>query len=131
MKSPSDDIKDILETESSLGLTFAQNLFVGFEPDSPDTCVTIFDTPGMPPDLNYDKGEIYDRPSVQVRVRSKSYITAWNLISNIKRILHGKAHETWNGTYYSLIRCSIEPAILDWDNNGRVRLVTTFDIQRR
>ena len=131
MNAPSVDVKDMLEGESSLGLTFAQNLFVGFEPPEPDDAVTVFDTPGYAPDLNYDKSERYDRPSVQVRVRSKSYTIGWNLINSIKRLLHGKAHETWNGTYYSLIKCTQEPAILDWDDKGRVRFVATFDIQRR
>lgn len=47
MNAPSVDIKDMLEAESSLGLTFTSDLFVGHEPNTPDETVTIFDTPGV------------------------------------------------------------------------------------
>lgn len=131
MSAPSVDIKDMIEAESSLGLTFATDLFIGREPLSPDDCVTIFDTPGFPPDLTLNKTEIYNRPSIQIRVRDRSYTTGWNLINNLKVFLHGLAHETWNSSYYSLIECSIEPAHLEWDKHDRAVFVTTFDIQRR
>jgi len=125
------DIKDMLESESSLGLTFASNLFIGREPTSPDNCVTIFDTPGGAPQQTYVQGEDYYYPSVQIRVRNNDYLTGWDLINDIKMLLHNKSQETWNGTLYSAIACSIEPALLDWDENGRARFVTTFDIQRK
>ena len=112
MNAPSVDIKDILEAESSLGLTFATNLFVGYEPPTPDECVTIFDTPGF-------------------RVRSNSYTDGWDLIQDITTVLHGLSQETWNATLYSVIKCSSGPAMLDWDNNNRPRFIVNFDIQRR
>jgi hypothetical protein len=130
MNAPSVDIKDMLEAQSSLGLTFGTNLFIGREPTSPDNCVTIFDTPGGPPALTLDNID-YNYPSIQVRVRNNDYLTGWGLIDDIKNFLHGKSHETWNGTRYELIACTVEPAMLDWDENNRARFVTTFNIQRR
>lgn len=133
MRPPSEDIKDILEADSGLGLTFAVNLFIGQEPPEPNDCVTIFDTPGYPPLLTLtqrDDPEYY-RPSVQIRVRNKNYLTGWNLIDAIKVALHGRNHETWGGTSYTLIACVGEPALLDWDESNRARFVTTFDLQRR
>jgi hypothetical protein len=131
MNAPSTDIKDMLEAESSLGLTFGTNLFIGREPPTPNNTVTIYDTGGDRPDLHMDRNERYDRPSIQIRVRNISYEAGWSLINDIKDSLHGRAHETWNGTYYSVIYCYIESTFLDWDNNNRVRFVASFNIQRR
>jgi len=129
MNAPSVDIKNIL-VAGGLGLTFATNLFIGREPDTPNDCATIFDTPGFAPMITYD-GADYFYPSIQVRVRDTSYLDAWDLINNIKVLLHNRAQETRNGTLYSAIFCSIEPALLDWDGSNRARFVTTFNIQRR
>ena len=131
MNSTGQDISNMLEAESSLGLIFATNLFVGKEPDYPDECVTLFDTAGMPPQLTYDASERYERPSFLVRVRSNSYTTGWSLIHDIVDSLHGRAQETWNGTLYSVIYCSSGPALFDWDKNGRVRFVCNFNLNRR
>lgn len=131
MNAPSIDIKDIIEAESSLALTFATDLFVGREPAKPNDCVTIFDTPGGPPQLTTEKGEDYFYPSIQIRVRNKKYTTGWTLINDIKEFLHGKGPETINNALYTVIFCSIEPALLDWDDNERARFVTTFNLQRR
>lgn len=131
MNSTVEDIKDMLEAESSLGLIFATNLFIGREPDHPDETVTLFDTSGMPPDLTFDASERYERPSFQVRVRSNSYLTGWDLTHSIVDTLHGRGQETWNSTLYSVIQCSSGPALLDWDTGGRVRFIANFNTQRR
>ena len=131
MNMPSEDIKDMLEAESSLGLTFGTNLFIGKEPTKPDNCVTIFDTPTLPPQLTFDRSERYEYPSVQIRVRNNSYTTGWTLAHDILNSLHGRGQETWNGTLYCLIRCSSGPALLDWDKNDRARFIINFNIQRR
>lgn len=130
MSSPSEDIKDILESISSLALDFATDLFIGREPANPDNTVTIFDTPGGPPDVFYNNFEYY-YPSVQIRVRNNSYSSGWDLINDIKEALHGRGHETWGDFVYELIRCTTEPALLDWDEQSRVRFVVNFDIQRK
>ena len=132
MNSPSEDLKDILVADTSLSLVFASDLFIGAEPTIPKNCVTIFDTPGGPPQLTLaGKGENFYYPSVQIRVRNTSYVTGWALIQNIRTSLHGRAQETWNGTLYSAIFCSSGPAMLDWDENSRVRFIINFNIQRR
>ena len=131
MNPASVDLKDLLEAESSLGLTFATDLFIGREPATPDDCVTIFDTPGGPPMQTFKQGEDYYYPSIQIRVRNTNYLTGWNLINDVKVLLHNRAQEVLNSTLYSAIICTQEPALLDWDENDRARFVTTFDLQRR
>jgi len=142
MNAPSIDTKDMLTyvTPSAssgdtpineFGLVFGTNLFVGKEPALPDETVTIFDVIGWPPQLTFIKGEEYDSPSIQIRVRSRDYVGGWNLLDAIKRKLHGTSQETWNGTLYSMIRCSRAPMLLDWDENSRVRFIASFEMQRR
>jgi len=132
MNPSSEDIKDMLEAESALAFTFGTDLFIGKEPATPDNCVTLFDTGGMPPQLTLTgQGEDYFYPSIQVRVRNRAYMTGWLLAENIREALHGRAQETWNGTLYTLVHCSSGPAFLDWDDNGRARIVINFLIQRR
>lgn len=131
MNPPSKDICSILAA-ASLGLTFGTNMFVGLEPDSPDTCVTVFDTPGYPPELtlNPEDSNFY-RPSVQVRVRAAGYATAYELAKDIMVELHGMNHEEWGSMTYEAIKCSQEPFLLDYDTKNRPRFVANFDIQRK
>ncbi len=132
MSAPSIDIRDILLAEdlSLIETGDDKNIGVGFEPSKPNNFVTVFDTPGFPPDLTLDKDEIYERPAVSIRVRNSDYQTGWNLVSAIKSALHGRSRETWNGSFYSVIVCSGEPFLLDWDENARARFVANFEIQR-
>jgi len=130
MNASSEDIKDMLVADSTLGLTFNTNLFIGKEEKTPRNCVTIFDTPGYAPDLGLTN-QGYKRPSIQIRVRNANYIVGWNLIELIEESLHGRAQETWNGTLYTVIYCSSGPAHLDWDDNGNARFIINFNLQRR
>jgi hypothetical protein len=129
MNAPSVDIKDFL-VAGGLSLTFGTNLFVGKEPESPDSCVTIFDTPGAPPDRYFNQSQKYDRPSIQIRVRDNDYRNGWALTNSIKNLLHSYPPSVQSGTTYTAIFCSQEPALLDWDGNDRARFVVSFDIQR-
>ena len=136
MNPVSVDIKDMLvaeslESDSTLNLVFGQNLFIGNEPANPHTAVTIFDTTARAPQLTIKQGENYYYEAVQIRVRARDYMEAWELIRNIQTSLHGRAHEPWNGALYTVIFCSSGPAMLDWDNNNRIRLIINFETQRR
>ena len=132
MNATSVDIASMLVAESELGLEIGSNLFVGKEPTRPDSCVTILDTYGYPPQLTMaGQGEEYFYPSVQIRIRNKDYRTADDLSMKIVRSLHGRAQQTWNDTLYTVIYCSSGPAFLNWDDNGLCRFVVNFNIQRR
>jgi hypothetical protein len=130
MNAPSEDIKDMLLAESDLGLELGRNLFIGKEKTDPDTIVIIYDTFGGMPDLTMD-GQTFERPSVQIKVRSRDYTIGYNLINEIYLLLHGRAHETWNGTIYELIRAINSPAHYDWDDRSRARFIVNFNLQRK
>lgn len=130
MNPASVDVKDML-VASGLGLVFSKNLFVGKEPVSPPDCVTIYDTPSMQPDLTLDKTETYYRSSVQVRVRNTKYLDGMELSRYIMDALHGRAHETWGDSLYTVIRAMGEPAAMAWDDNNRIIFIINFNLQRR
>jgi len=134
MNACSEDIKDMLIADSSLGLSFGEdgaNLFTGREPSTPNDTVTIFDTHGGPPQLTLTQGENYFYDSIQIRVRASKYRTGYLLAHEIMLSLHGRGQETWNETLYSVIFCTSGPAMLGWDDNNRVWFIINFEIQRR
>lgn len=132
MKPSSKHIKDMLEDDSSLGLTFKDNLFIGIEPATPDNCVTIIDTPGGAVHLALQKKySDYYYPSVQIRIRHNDYIIGWELAEDIVISLHARAGETWDSMYYTLVRCVNGPSKMDHDKNERYIFITNFEIQRR
>jgi len=131
MNPASVDIKDLLEAESALALSFATNLFIGMSPPEPDSCVTIFDTPGFGPDLELGGSGEYYYPSIQIQVRDTSYLDAWQLADDIRQVLHGRGPIVLNGTTYTVIRSTDEPSLLLWDEKSRATFSMNFDMQRR
>ena len=131
MNAVSIDIKDMLVAESALALTFKKDLFIGMEPTRPDNTVTIFDTPSFPPDIYMDPEERYYNSACQIRVRHKDYQEGMALARNIMELLHARANEVWDGTTYTVIMATGEPAWLDMDANNRSRFIININLQRR
>lgn len=134
MNSVVEDIKDMLLAETSLALVFGVSLHVHMEPASPDNTVTIFETPGMPQvgtfDINSDTKPL-ERPSIQVLIRNKKSDVAFTLAYEIISRLQKRSQEVRNAYKYGSIIAVSNPHILDWDTNGRIRVVVNFNIQRR
>lgn len=130
MNSPSIDIKAMIQADASVN---TDNFFIsiGSEPATPNNVITIYDTGGLPPVLNYNKDEKYEFPAVQIRVRSVDYTTGWQLIERIKNSLHGRAGEVHDDACYTLINTAFGPFQLDVDNNQRMRFVINFNLQRK
>lgn len=129
MNSTADDIKDYII--SALNLTFGTDLFVNREPATPNNCITIFDTSAGTAQATMQRGEDYFYPSVQIRVRNENSTVAWNVIKEIQTLLHNKGNLVINETVYTVIYCSSGPALLEWDDNNRVKFIINFNIQRR
>ena len=130
MSMASEDLKDLL-VNAGLNLTFGTNLFIGRMPATPDNCVVLIDVPGREPGLDYQNELVYEYPSVQVIVRNNGYKEGWETINSIREYLHGKHYVEVNSSEYKLIKCTVEPAFLRWDENNRAEFVTTFDMQKQ
>jgi hypothetical protein len=139
MNSAAEDIKDMLEyylgesgTELELNSDFSLfEISVGREPDEPIEMISIFQTVGFPPQLTLNRSEVYESPSVQLRVRAYNYLKGYDQAQVIKDTLHGRANETWNDSEYTLIQCQNGPHLLDFDKNQRPRFIINFNLQRR
>jgi hypothetical protein len=130
MNAASEDIKDMLAGDSSLGLTFGTDLFIAKMPTAPNNCVVIVDTPGGIPDLSLDS-RVFHLTSVQIQVRNTDYRTGWTLLNDILGSLHGRAQQTWNATLYSAIWASTEASFIRFDDKGRALFSSNFNMKRR
>lgn len=126
MNCPARDIVTILEgSEAGIG-TFEQTLFISREPTSPDNCITVYDTGGFDPEVGYD----YQRPTVQVRCRNKSYEAGWTLLDEVKSILHGLNNEVVGGARYIGIWTMSDITCIGYDTNNRALFTINFRIHR-
>jgi hypothetical protein len=126
------DIKDVLDTESSVGLTYETDLYVSEIPETgPDRCVGVYDTGGFDAQLATEVSSMR-RPSVQVLVRGPrgDYENAADLAQAIHDLLDGDTERVVNGTTYTLIRAVAEPAFIYWDDSQRPVLTVNFNIHR-
>ena len=121
------DIKDYLQTDTDVaaqfGTTpaFGTNLFISFEPDSPDNCITIYPTPGRKPD---DVNKYIS--SCQIRVRGATFEIAYNTLQKIISKLHLNGDVLGN-TNGALVAINSQPEFLIRDDNRRSILVAHFN----
>lgn len=100
VNAPSEDVAALLESSAAgLGLTVGTDLFVAAEPDTPDACVTVYDSPGFGPDPAVAD---YHRPGVMVRVRGVrgGYRAAYAVALAVLEYFHTLRQQTVAGTRY-------------------------------
>lgn len=115
---------------SGLGLVGGASgwtLAKGYVPPDPDHVVTLFETPGQPPEAAVDM----DHVGFQVRVRGsvKEYDVARAQLESIYAALH-KLTGTLSGTYYVSILASSGPLPLGEDQSERPEIVQNYLCQR-
>lgn len=125
-----EDIAGLLENEIA-DLVINDNLLIMREWSKPHNCVTLFETGGR----GWRQGLTKERskrhyPTMQIRVRDIDTRNAWARAYNIKEVLHSRANEVIGSAYYLRISCVNGPALLDWDENDRIRLILNFEITR-
>jgi len=99
MLSTAKDIADIIgQSSTGFGLTFATNLFVDTEPETPNDCVTIINSGGSEPN---NEADIYN-PSFMIRVRGAAdkYSETYKLVQDILEYLHLMHDEEINNSKF-------------------------------
>lgn len=96
--------------------TVGADLFLGFQPDSPDNCITIYDT--SPPVLPESQGLQVDQMTCQVLVRNKDYLQARDSIAAIHRDIVGY-DGTMGGFDVTAVFIDQAPASIGQDEKGR------------
>lgn len=129
MNSPAQDLRLILEADSSLALEFGTDLFIGEMPETPDECASLMDTGGLEPTT----GPLY-YPMAQALVRAGvgQYSNASNLAYGVLDALNRYSGQPdSSGYYYTGIWPVGEPVFLGTDEKNRPMFSINFRMQRR
>lgn len=120
------DIASFLQT-SGLG-TVGTDIFVGELPESPDNCISIFQSGGEPP---IDQGmDTIDRPGLQVIVRNSSYESCESTILSVQSLINQK-ELTINSVYYPYFGALQAPFPIGRDDQNLIRFVQNYSTLRR
>lgn len=132
MNATSKDIAEILDGDSSLGLTLGTDLFMYRMPATPDDLVVVRDNPGRAPMLQYSQSRSnYYYSSVTVWVRNTDYGSGYAVAQSILEYLHATGNVTINSTNYQLIRAEGDVQLLHFDENDRAVFITNYEVQRK
>lgn len=137
MDSPAYTLAKHLE-DQGIG-TFASDsgwaISVGTQPASPDDAITLYDTPGRSPLLygdTEDGSAGYQRPSLQVRGRSRDYNALYAKMGDIRKALHAVVHsylgETTTRTLFVGVWQTSDTNSLGQDDNNRFQLVANYQM---
>lgn len=130
MRPTSRDICIMLQ-EAISELRVGENLFSGKMPAKPDNCVAVLDIPSEMPVIYLDGAVKELFAGAQVRVRDVSYQKGWELINRVLFALHGINNVEVEGVKYKVIRATINPFLLEVDENNRNIFVCSFKIYKQ
>jgi hypothetical protein len=117
-----DDLATYLQT--SLVGTKGTTIFEGSMPDSPDSCICLYETGGFKPEI---KSRI-DYPTFQVITRNTSYSTGRAKAISVQTALHGLTETTIGSSRFLLIQAMQSPACLGQDERNRWEWSQNFKI---
>jgi len=113
----------------TLGATTGWTIRVAEIPDTPNTCVSLYEYAGLPSDLTLD-GTRDVTPGLQVRVRGErnGYITARGKAEAVSVLLDGVGNTTIGTHVYKYIFATQQPSFLGLDENQRPQWVQNFRV---
>lgn len=116
------NIVDYLE-DHSVG-TVGTDLFEGYLPNDPDSCVCVIDTGGLEPDVYIPTF----RPTFQISIRNTSYATGRTKLDTIRDLLHRKQNATLvgSGEYFFYISANSNGGSTGVDEQGRYLFSINF-----
>jgi hypothetical protein len=123
-------ISEILQADG-VG-TFATDIFVSKEPESPDNCITIYKTGGLPDNCLTVGNRTQEVHNFQVRVRNNNYLTGHTIMESVRTSIEKgiKTLVDSGGTNYFKIELSSLPFDLQRDTKNRAIIVANFSCMR-
>jgi len=126
VSSPSEGIRIILENANVGKFNDATdwNINIDNEPDSPDRCITIYDTGGQPSNPRW----LVNYPNVQIRVRGNQaeYVQTYAKAEEVKNALLGILSQTINGENWVSVSQIGDINSIGKDANRRPLLTLNF-----
>ena len=109
-------------------LTLGTNPFLGRLPESPDTCVAIYETAGTAPDdvFGADSAPPIENAGLMCHTRATSYSTCQTLAVDIMKTLSKVINETLTSTAYYKIEATQSPFGLMRDDQERMVFSCNF-----
>jgi len=107
------------------------NLFLSRTQDSPDFCVSLYESPISMGEYTLDGGKrVWEEINLQIVVREAeyNYLAARQFIERVTNVLDAVNDVTLSGTRYIRIRASSTPLPLPTDTQDRVLLSVNFHI---
>ena len=99
---------------------------VGTQPETPDACVTIYDTGGAGPESD-DLDDV--SAAIQVRVRARTYLDAYAKAREVRDLLLGGPAFILSSDRFYLIHTTSDIASLGLDDNKRTLLVASYEVR--
>jgi hypothetical protein len=109
-------------------LTLGTNLFLGRLPESPDTCVAIYETAGTAPTdvFGANTAPPIENAGVMCHTRATSYSSCQSLAVDVMKTLSKVINETLTSTVYYKIEATQSPFALDRDEQERMVFSCNF-----
>ena len=113
-------------------LTLGTNLFLGRLPDTPDTCVAIFETGGLGPEeiMGGSSLPAFTQPRCQILVRAAAYADASSLAEDCFKKTTLIDNESLSGVLYLRAAPMQSPFYLERDGQERVIFSCNYQTQR-
>lgn len=113
-------------------LTLGTNLFYGRLPDSPDTCVAVYQYGGEQAvgTMGGDSMPVIEQPRIQVVTRASGYVTAQSLATSVWYALEAVLNETLTSTLYYKITAIQSPFPMERDSQDRIMFAQNFKVQK-
>ena len=112
-------------------LTIGVNLFVGRMPDTPDTCVTLFEYGGSAPTDTLGTGlPVLENPRVQVVTRGVTYAATETTARAVWAALQAIQNSTLSGVLYQRMSAIQGPFPLERDTQDRILFVQNYMVMR-
>ena len=77
-------IRDAVGVDPDVSPLGAWPVYVGGEPNTPDNCLTVYDTVGTDDGSFMVNGELFSHEGVQIRIRAKDHRTGWTKADSIQ-----------------------------------------------
>lgn len=100
------DVAEYLE-DQSIG-TIGTSIFVGYMPDAPAKCLTVYEYAGMEPERTHD-GRVVRRPGLQIRARGSvngDFSEVRAMLQSAEDVLDVLTNQSIEGTFYRSIRAA-------------------------
>lgn len=116
----------LVSVEAALGYVAGEDLFQNVLPSEPDTCVAVYDAPGLDPDIKYD----YNRPGLMITARHKDQDASYTMLSDIADELQGRNNENWGSSRIIQIKQQGNILPLGRDENNNFLWSVNFIVHR-